>query len=46
VINLTDRLIASAGVRVDRFENKGTYKLDGDKDAQSHRLAKQAFRQN
>lgn len=29
VINLTDRLIASAGVRVDRFENKGTYLLDG-----------------
>ncbi|TSD64513.1 TonB-dependent receptor [Inquilinus sp. KBS0705] len=29
VINLTDRLIASAGLRVDRFENKGSYNLDG-----------------
>lgn len=28
VINLTDRLIASAGVRVDRYENKGTYNYD------------------
>jgi iron complex outermembrane receptor protein len=33
VINITDRLIASVGARVDRFENKGTYKLNGDKDA-------------
>jgi iron complex outermembrane receptor protein len=30
VINITDRLIASVGARVDRFENKGTYNLDGD----------------
>ena len=30
VINITDRLIASIGARVDRFENKGTYNLDGD----------------
>ncbi|MET3978191.1 iron complex outermembrane receptor protein [Mucilaginibacter sp. UYP25] len=29
VINITDRLIASIGARVDRFENKGTYNLDG-----------------
>lgn len=29
VINLTDRLIASVGLRVDRFENKGNYALDG-----------------
>lgn len=29
VINLTDRLIASIGLRVDRFENKGNYSLDG-----------------
>ncbi|RWY55882.1 TonB-dependent siderophore receptor [Mucilaginibacter gilvus] len=29
VINLTDRLIASLGVRVDRYENKGAYSLDG-----------------
>lgn len=28
VVNITDRLIASAGVRVDRFENKGTYNFD------------------
>lgn len=29
VVNLTDRLIASVGLRVDRFENKGNYLLDG-----------------
>jgi iron complex outermembrane receptor protein len=29
VVNITDRLIASVGLRVDRFENKGSYKLDG-----------------
>lgn len=29
VVNLTEQLIASAGVRVDRFENKGSYSLDG-----------------
>ncbi|WP_203235051.1 TonB-dependent receptor [Mucilaginibacter terrigena] len=29
VINITDRLIASVGARVDRFENKGTYAIDG-----------------
>ncbi|WP_374948824.1 TonB-dependent siderophore receptor [Mucilaginibacter sp.] len=29
VVNLTDRLIASIGLRVDRFENKGNYSLDG-----------------
>jgi iron complex outermembrane receptor protein len=29
VVNLTDRLIASVGLRVDRFENKGTYNVDG-----------------
>jgi iron complex outermembrane receptor protein len=29
VINLTEQLIASAGVRIDRFENKGTKKYDG-----------------
>ena len=28
VVNLTDRLIASAGVRVDRYENKGTENFD------------------
>ncbi|MFD0750944.1 TonB-dependent receptor domain-containing protein [Mucilaginibacter calamicampi] len=28
VVNITDRLIASVGVRVDRFENKGTYNFD------------------
>jgi len=30
VINITDRLIASIGARVDRFENKGTYNLNGE----------------
>ena len=30
VINLTDRLIASVGLRVDRFENKGNYSYDGE----------------
>jgi len=30
VINLTDKLIASLGVRVDRYENKGNYSLDGE----------------
>ncbi len=29
VINITDRLIASIGARADRFENKGTYNLNG-----------------
>lgn len=29
VVNITESLIASAGVRVDRYENKGTYNLDG-----------------
>jgi iron complex outermembrane receptor protein len=29
VVNITDRLIASAGVRVDRFENKGNYSVTG-----------------
>ena len=29
VINLTEELIASAGVRVDHFENKGSFNLDG-----------------
>jgi iron complex outermembrane receptor protein len=29
VVNITDRLIASVGLRVDRFENKGSYNLDG-----------------
>lgn len=29
VVNITDRLIASAGIRVDRFENKGNYSLTG-----------------
>nr|WP_067054476.1 TonB-dependent receptor [Mucilaginibacter sp. L294] len=27
VVNITDRLIASVGLRVDRFENKGNYNL-------------------
>jgi iron complex outermembrane receptor protein len=27
VVNITDRLIASVGLRVDRFENKGSYNL-------------------
>jgi iron complex outermembrane receptor protein len=34
VINLTEQLIASAGVRVDRFENKGTTNYDGTKGAE------------
>lgn len=29
VVNLTDKLIASVGLRVDRYENKGNYSLDG-----------------
>nr|WP_294942193.1 TonB-dependent receptor [uncultured Mucilaginibacter sp.] len=29
VINLTDRLIASIGARVDNYQNKGNYNLDG-----------------
>ncbi|RZK73042.1 MAG: TonB-dependent siderophore receptor, partial [Pedobacter sp.] len=29
VINLTEELIASAGVRVDHYENKGSFNLDG-----------------
>jgi iron complex outermembrane receptor protein len=33
VINLTDKLIASLGVRVDRYENKGNYNLAGDQTA-------------
>jgi len=36
VVNITDRLIASAGLRVDRFENKGNYKLDGTQDAKPY----------
>ncbi|HVW98462.1 MAG TPA: TonB-dependent receptor [Mucilaginibacter sp.] len=28
VLNITDRLIASAGVRVDHYKHKGTYNLD------------------
>jgi len=28
VLNITDQLIASAGVRVDHYENKGTYNID------------------
>ncbi|QHS55172.1 TonB-dependent receptor [Mucilaginibacter sp. 14171R-50] len=30
VLNLTDKLIASVGVRVDRYENKGSYNVDGE----------------
>lgn len=33
VINLTDRLIASIGARVDNYHNKGTYLLDGTQSA-------------
>lgn len=33
VVNITDRLIATVGLRVDRFENKGNYKLDGTQSA-------------
>ncbi|TWR29675.1 TonB-dependent receptor [Mucilaginibacter pallidiroseus] len=29
VVNITDRLIASAGLRVDRYENKGNYSVTG-----------------
>jgi iron complex outermembrane receptor protein len=29
VVNITDRLIASVGVRVDRYENKGNYSVTG-----------------
>ena len=29
VVNITDRLIASVGLRVDRFENKGNYSVTG-----------------
>lgn len=33
VINLTDRLIASVGLRVDNYQNKGSYLLDGTQSA-------------
>ncbi|MEO7211710.1 TonB-dependent siderophore receptor [Mucilaginibacter sp.] len=33
VVNLTEKLIASVGVRVDRYENKGSYSLNGDQTA-------------
>lgn len=29
VVNITDKLIASVGLRVDRYENKGSYNVDG-----------------
>lgn len=29
VFNITEQLLASAGVRIDRFENKGSYNLSG-----------------
>ncbi|TDQ06213.1 TonB-dependent receptor [Pedobacter metabolipauper] len=34
VVNITEQLIASAGVRVDHYENKGTYNFDGVKQAE------------
>ncbi|GGH11645.1 TonB-dependent receptor [Mucilaginibacter phyllosphaerae] len=34
VVNITDRLIASAGIRVDRFENKGNYSVTGTQTAE------------
>jgi iron complex outermembrane receptor protein len=34
VVNLTERLIASVGVRVDHYENKGAYLLDGTQSTQ------------
>lgn len=36
VVNITEQLIASAGVRVDRYENKGSYDLSGKQTADSY----------
>lgn len=36
VINLTEQLIASAGVRIDHFENKGTKNFDGTPGAEGY----------
>jgi iron complex outermembrane receptor protein len=36
VLNITEQLIASAGLRIDRFENKGSYNLAGEETAKGY----------